>query len=316
MDTRGKNRLRGGAALLAALMLASCGDGTPSAEPTRIPYAIAAEGSPEVVPEASGQTVEVVPTSATATPDADNGRSVKQEADYYLFEFLYPNEAYAIAPLRAWFDTTLATTRSAFIAAARKDRDAAFQQHERFRRYSLITRWRTAAETERFLSLSSFTSTYTGGAHGLIAFRTMVWDRAARTRRPVLSLFTSSAALRKAIAAPFCAELDRARAVKREAPVSADHSRPFEDCIDPTAEAVALYTGQPDLEADHDDAALKGRTFDHILILVAPYSAGPWAEGSYEVKLPVTPEVLAAVRPRYRKAFSVSRPEPAPAPRN
>ena len=309
MDKRGKNRIV--AAALVGL-LSACGDQSPKTEPTRIPYAIAAEGSPEVVPEASEETVEVVPTSATATPDPGSGRAVKQEADYYLFEFLYPDEAYAIPPLRGWFDKTLATTRSSFIADTRKARDDAFARHERFRRYSLITRWRTAAETERFLSLSSFHYIFTGGAHGMMSFETMVWDRKAKVRRPVPALFLSKAALNKAIRAPFCAELDRLRAIKREAPVSAARSAPFEDCIDPTAEAIALTTSRPDLDPDHDEAALKGRKFDHILVFVAPYSAGPWVEGAYEVTLPVTQAVLKVVAPRYRAAFALALPEPKP----
>jgi hypothetical protein len=314
MDKRGKNRIVA-AGLLG--LLAACGDNAPSAEPAKIPYAIAAEGSPEVVPEASEETIEVVPTSATATPDG-NGRAVKQEADYYLFEFLYPDEAYAIPPLRTWFDKTLATTRSKFIADTRKARDDAFERRERFRRYSLITRWRTAAETERFLSLSSFHYTFTGGAHGMMSFASMVWDRQAKVRRPVPTLFVSKTALGKAIRTPFCAELDRMRAIKREAPLSTARTAPFEECIDPMAEAIVLTTSQPDLDAGHDDAALKGRKFDHLLVFVAPYSAGPWSEGAYEVKLPVTDAVLKAVAPRYRAAFMLAPPPDAsgPAPRN
>lgn len=312
MDMRGKNW--SGINWLAAASLAAlaaCGDGAPRAEPTKIPYAIAAEGSPEAVPEASEETVEVVPTSATATPDA-TGRAVKQEADYYLFEFLYPDEAYAIAPLRTWFDHTLATTRAKFIADTRKARDDAFQRRERFRRYSLITRWRAAAETERFLSMSSFTYSFTGGAHGMMSFTAMVWDRQAKVRRPVPTLFVSKSALNKAIRTPFCAELDRLRAVKREAPLRAARTAPFEECIDPTAEAIVPITSQPDLDTGHDDAALKGRKFDHLLFFVAPYSAGPWSEGAYEVKLPVTDAVLKAVAPRYRSAFMLAPPEPKP----
>ena len=46
------------------------------------------------------------------------------------------------------------------------------------------------------------------------------------------------------------------------------------------------------------------KTFDRIGFLIAPYEAGPYAEGSYEVTLPVTPAVLAAVKPEWRGAFA------------
>jgi hypothetical protein len=40
-------------------------------------------------------------------------------------------------------------------------------------------------------------------------------------------------------------------------------------------------------------------------VLVAPYNAGPYAEGSYEVTVPVTPEILALVKAEYRDSFAV-----------
>jgi hypothetical protein len=43
--------------------------------------------------------------------------------------------------------------------------------------------------------------------------------------------------------------------------------------------------------------------FDRIGFLIAPYNAGPYAEGSYEVTLPVTAAVVAAAKPEYRAAF-------------
>jgi hypothetical protein len=47
--------------------------------------------------------------------------------------------------------------------------------------------------------------------------------------------------------------------------------------------------------------------FTRIGILIGPYEAGPYAEGDYEITLPVTPEVLAAVKPEYRADFAAAR---------
>ena len=46
---------------------------------------------------------------------------------------------------------------------------------------------------------------------------------------------------------------------------------------------------------------------DRIGILIGPYEAGPYAEGGYEVTLPVTPAILAVVKPEYRASFAASR---------
>ena len=68
----------------------------------------------------------------------------------------------------------------------------------------------------------------------------------------------------------------------------------FDECIDPVKSTVILGSSNK-------------QTFDRIGILVAPYEAGPYAEGDYEVTLPVTQAVLAAVKPEYRAAFSLKR---------
>jgi hypothetical protein len=39
--------------------------------------------------------------------------------------------------------------------------------------------------------------------------------------------------------------------------------------------------------------------------LVPPYEAGPYAEGAYEVTLPVSAAVVAAVKGEYRPSFEV-----------
>ena len=44
-----------------------------------------------------------------------------------------------------------------------------------------------------------------------------------------------------------------------------------------------------------------------IGFLIAPYIAGPYVEGSYDVTLPVTPALLAKVKPGFRDSFSVAR---------
>lgn len=46
---------------------------------------------------------------------------------------------------------------------------------------------------------------------------------------------------------------------------------------------------------------------NHIGLIADQYLAGSYAEGPYEITLPVTPAVIAAVKPEYRAGFSVKR---------
>lgn len=48
-------------------------------------------------------------------------------------------------------------------------------------------------------------------------------------------------------------------------------------------------------------------SFDRIEVLVPPYEAGPYAEDSYEVTLPMTTKVIALIKPEYQKFFVARR---------
>ena len=50
------------------------------------------------------------------------------------------------------------------------------------------------------------------------------------------------------------------------------------------------------------DADEDGR-FERLRVLLGPYAAGPYAEGSYEVDVPVTGEMRALVKAQYRESF-------------
>ena len=46
-----------------------------------------------------------------------------------------------------------------------------------------------------------------------------------------------------------------------------------------------------------------GEKFDRIMLYAAPYVAGPYAEGDYEVELGIDDALRKAVKPRYRDDF-------------
>lgn len=157
--------------------------------------------------------------------------------------------------------------------------------------HSYHAKWDVVADLPGWLSLSAQTYTFSGGAHGIPAFEALLWDRRAETARKPRDLFTSADALRDAVQAPFCDALDKERARRRGEPVQRGSGQMFSECIDPTMETLILGSSNR-------------QTFDRIGVLVAPYDAGPYAEGTYEVTLPVTAKVMAALRPQYRSSFS------------
>ena len=151
--------------------------------------------------------------------------------------------------------------------------------------------WEVVADLPRFLSLSATFYVYSGGAHGNGAFDALVWDREAQAFFDPKALFCSEAALQDALGETWCKAL-KAERMKR---LGEDY---YEDGIF-TCPAIADLT----VLAGSSDK----RRFDRIGLLAAPYVAGAYAEGSYEVTLPVTPKVLAAVKPEYKAAFALGK---------
>ena len=243
-------------------------------------------GAPE--PSAS----ETAAAVGAAAPDA--GRSVEVSNDLYEFTFAYPDAAGAIPPLKALLDTRLYEARDRLASTARDERKVAKKEGFPYRPHSYIAKWSVVTDLPNWLSLSAEIYTYTGGAHGMSAFDTLLWDRRAETARKPRELFTSTDALRKAIREPFCDALDKEREQRRGEPVQRDSGQIFTECIDPIAQTLILGSSN-------------GKTFDRLGILVGPYEAGAYAEGTYDITLPVTGKVMAVLKPQYRTSFSVGQ---------
>lgn len=211
-----------------------------------------------------------------------------------IIRYTYPTQAKAIPALKRWFDRQGVAFRSVTMAEAAQARREAAKDGFPFRQYQSDRPWKVVTDTPRFLSLSVEGWDYSGGAHGMTMYATFVWDRTSGVRRAPLSFFTSPKALGTAIRSAFCRELDAQRKDKRGGNPPADIPQ-FSNCIDPLAETLILGSRKRD-------------RFDRIGILIPPYEAGPYVEGTYEVTLPVTPAVMAAVRPEWRRYFALGTP--------
>ena len=216
---------------------------------------------------------------------------MKVDNDLYSFEYAYPAQAGAIPELRALLDKRAQASRAELEAGARRDRAEAAKDDYPYRPHGAGTEWKVVTDLPRWLSLSASRYEYSGGAHGMSFSEGLVWDREQGIAREASDFFLSKPALSSAIRKPFCAALDKERAKRRQAAVNRNSGDQFDECIDPIEHAMILGSSN-------------GRTFDRIGILVEPYAAGPYAEGMYEITLPVTPAVLAVVKPAYKSAFS------------
>ena len=99
----------------------------------------------------------------------------------------------------------------------------------------------------------------------------------------------SPTAFAAAIRDRFCAELDKQRAEKRGEPVVAGDDD-FTKCIDPLDQVLV-------------PASKDSKLIDSMTVIIGPYSAGPYAEGTYEVTLPVDAAMRKAIKTEYQDAF-------------
>lgn len=284
------------ALILAPLFLAACSPHAPSAPPAS-PSTPASTGA---APGTGAQTATASPEtpspeSASKTPLA---HATKIDTDTYSFEYGWPAAPDAVPPLRAWLAADEASARRHLVAESASAKADAARGEYPFHPLGRWQEWQVLADTPGWLSLTALIGIDSGGAHPNYVYAATLWDKAAGQRRKTIDLFTAPAALATAIHTPFCAELQAQRAHKRGGQASL--SQPsmdmseFDTCPDPLAQTLALRA---------DSSA----GFDHLVVLIAPYEAGPYAEGTYEIALPVTPALLASVKPQWRNSFTPIR---------
>lgn len=269
--------------LVSAVLMAACSGSTTdkAAQPT-----VAATSTAPVASDP--------PTQApTALPNA-KPVAITDSTPLYEFNYAYPAQAAAIPALAGWFKLDAAKHKRELIVHARQGQAEAKADKRTWYPYGHSTKWDVVTEIPGWLSLSAERWESLGGAHPNPWQEGLVWDKQSATRHRGIDFFVSHSALSAAIRAPFCAALNKQRAEKRGEPTNPKSSDPFDACIDPAAQTVIL--------GSNDKAH-----FTRIGVLVDPYEAGPYAEGNYEVTLPVTPAVLKAIKPQYRSAFAVPK---------
>lgn len=265
-----------GPLIIAALSLSACGS---------------ADGNGENgMADAQARNFAERMTGSSNTAPSAKAVEKSEKSDLLEFVYAYPAQAAAVPALASRFEKEMAMARADALKMAQDDREAAQQSDFPFHAHSAQVRWTVTADTPRLLVLEATRYVFTGGAHGMTGYDALIWDRARKRETSFEAMMTSPDAFAAAIHDRFCRELDKARAEKRGgAVVPGDDD--FTKCIDPMKEVLV-------------PTSRDGKRIDGVTVVVAPYSAGPYAEGSYDIALPVDAAMRKSIRTEYQDAFA------------
>lgn len=222
---------------------------------------------------------------ATAVALCPAGPSLARPTPPGPLEFTFKAPKVADARLQAWLARDRDKVRAKALALARIQQADARKDKAEFHTHGADIVWELLGTTSRLYSLVGTKWRFTGGAHGSAGSRTLLWDRVAG--RPLATATIVKPALWRAIRATYCATL-HAEQVRR----TENNVTDMNPCPPPKYVTVA-------------PAGTHGR-FDRLHVVADQYVAGSYAEGPYEIDLPVTPAVLATIAPAWRGDFAVS----------
>lgn len=153
-----------------------------------------------------------------------------------------------------------------------------------FRRHSHVEDWSLAADTPHLLALVATTYSFTGGAHGNTGLRALIWDKRLGKTVRFADLFSDWPKARAILEPAYCRAL-AAEQVKRRG--ESGGGTLFDACPALADQPVLPFA---------DLASTAGQ----FRVLLAPYVAGSYAEGSYLITLPWPDEVRPLVKPDYK----------------
>ena len=255
-----------------ALALASCGK---ASEPAPANQAV----------EAKLEAKPVAPAPKAFVFDEKN--------DLIDFHFGWSAEAAAIPELVTRFQAQMTKAKDELIAGAKEDKAMRDKEGFDFNGYQSSIDYKTAGQSDRLLSLTLEVGSYTGGAHGNYGTNGLLWDRKAAREIKVADLFAEPANRDRLLTQRWCDALNKAREEKRGEPVTGNDM--FDEC--PKFDEIAM------VPTDKDG---NGR-FERLILTASPYVAGPYVEGSYEIDLPVTADLIAALKADYQPSFEAGQ---------
>lgn len=244
-----------------------------------------------IAPDDPGQAA-----AKTASPAVSRPMKIDEKSDLLDFHFAWPPEISAIPQLADKLRAAAIAHKAELLKTAAEDKAYRAKNGFPFQGYQYSADFAVQGDTPRLLSLEEKWFEYTGGAHPMHGTKAILWDRSAGREMAFTDLFTGGpAALGRLFEASYCDALDKARAEKRGAAGTAPAADdPFNQCPK-FSDLEPIPSGKP------------GRPMSKITFHADPYVAGPYAEGDYDVTLPVTADVIAALKPAYRSSFEAQR---------
>ena len=223
---------------------------------------------------------------------------IDEKNDLLDFQLAWPSEVSAIPQLADKLRAAAIAHKTELLKTAAEDKAYRAKNGFPFQGYEYSAEFAVQGSTPGLLSLGESWFEYTGGAHPMHGTKGLLWDRSAGREIAIADLFTGgAAALDRLFRAPYCAALDKGRAEKRgSAEMASGPDDPFNQCPK-FAELAIIPSGA------------SGQPMNEIAFHADPYVAGPYAEGDYDVSLPVTANVIAALKPAYRSSFEAQRPQ-------
>ena len=226
-----------------------------------------------------------------AAPSARAFKSELKNADAD-FSYSWPQEVSAIPVLAKRFAADLQKQKAATVAGGKEYNAERAKRGEEPVGYMHSTEITAAGQSPRLLSLQVEVGGFTGGAHGNHGTDSLLWERRLGREIKVGDLFLRRTALANLTRPAFCEALDKERLKRRGGEKLGGQ---FDEC--PRFDELAILPV---------DAKGNGR-FELIRFIASPYVAGPWVEGDYELELPVTSQLIRAIKPLYRASFEPQR---------
>jgi hypothetical protein len=199
-------------------------------------------------------------------------------AERALLDFRYdwPAEAEAIPGLRAELRRRRAAAHDEALAGARETSDSSRDAHVPFYTEMHHQSWSVEARNTRYLALTADVRTDQNGAHPNRDFEALIWDR--RRNRPTSVRAVLGPAVLARLTPAFCSHLDAA--------VRMHGGEPPSPCP-PFADQVLSFLDQDG----------NGR-FETVHVLIPPYVAASYADGSFVVDVLLNRGDLAGVADR------------------
>jgi hypothetical protein len=215
----------------------------------------------------------------------------EEESDLLAFSYSWPAVVGTEPALREQLRREMESERRRAIEIAERWRAEIRRNGLEFQPHYFAQTWSVAGATPLLLSVAS-RETFAGGAHGNLQFAAILWDRAAD--RSLTAAEAVGAAALGGMRERYCAALNDERAERRGEPVRPDPDDQFSQCP-PLADQVLV-------PKDSDGNGL----FDVLEVQLAPYAAGPYAEGAYFALVSFTAADVAALAEGYRAAFEAA----------